>query len=370
MNPNVKRVLRAARSRFERLSDRIEGYDPVGRGTVPRALKIHPRVGDGARDPRIVFLLPADDFPVGGNKVSYRQCEIIDRQGTECLAFHPERPGVRYTWFAHEVRTLDVGEFDPRRDFLVFSEMWAAIAARFCIPPGLRYAIYVQNGYLTHQSAGFGRDVLQHAYDGASLVLSISEDTTRMIQIAYPSIAPQRILRLFHSVGPQFSPGNKQRLITYMPRKLAAHSERLCFYLRSRLPDGWQIRPIENLDERGVAALMAQSSVFLSFSELEGCPLPPLEAALAGNIVVGYTGQGAREYFTRPIFREIPNGDFAAFVDAVQVAVEDAERGVARSPDLRAQMASLASTHSVENETRHLLEFVARVRGVMGRTIE
>ena len=35
--------------------------------------------------------------------------------------------------------------------------------------------------------------------------------------------------------------------------------------------------------------------IFLSFSSLEGLGLPPVEAALAGNHVIGYTGEGGNE---------------------------------------------------------------------------
>lgn len=48
-------------------------------------------------------------------------------------------------------------------------------------------------------------------------------------------------------------------------------------------------------------------------SYLEGLGLPPIEAALAGNLVLGYTGEGGKEYWHRPLFHEIPHGDLLAF---------------------------------------------------------
>ena len=38
-------------------------------------------------------------------------------------------------------------------------------------------------------------------------------------------------------------------------------------------------------------------------------PLPPTEAALAGNQVIGYTGEGGGEYWKKPIFTEIKTGE-------------------------------------------------------------
>ena len=42
---------------------------------------------------------------------------------------------------------------------------------------------------------------------------------------------------------------------------------------------------------------LSKSKIFLSFSNLEGIGIPPIEAALAGNKVIGYTGGGGIEYW-------------------------------------------------------------------------
>jgi hypothetical protein len=374
MKQAVRRFARATRRHLVRISNRLEGYDPVGHGTVPRSLhicedvdcRVCNKIVENKSKLRIVYILPSDNSPTGGHKVSYQQCEIISNHGVDCFAFHAEKPAASYTWFSHNVKTLKTGHFDPQSDFLIFSEGWAAVAATFCIPAGLRYAIFVQNGYLTHEAAGFAESVVCQAYEHASLVLSISSDTSAVISLAYPHVPPEKIIRIRHSVSPLFAPGPKQQLLTYMPRKLRAHAERLRLYLRNALPHEWQMLAIENLDERGVAAVLSRSSIFLSLSELEGCPLPPIEAALSGNIVVGYSGQGAKEYFVRPIFREVQNGDFLRFVAEVQIAVDDAEHGFSQHAAFMAQSSLLAKTHSRANEVAHVMNFVAKVRQIMG----
>jgi hypothetical protein len=373
----IKSVLRTLRRQVNDVGNRLEGYEPVGYGTVPSSLKVCDadecrvcgKVAGVRRPPRIVYLLPRDNRPVGGNKVSYRHSEIIARQGASCRVFHPEKPEFRYTWFANEIVPLKVGHFDPRTDFLVFSEMWAAIAAKFCVPAGIRYAISVQNGYLAQNTAGFSPEVLQSAYRHADLILSISADTSALTRLTHPYVDARRILRLFYSIPPIFSFGPKEKLITYMPRKLRPHSDRMRVYLNNILRDDWRVQAIENLDEGGVAELMSRSSIFLSFSELEGYPLPPIEAALSGNIVVGYTGQGAKEYFRPPVFREVENGDFQTFVREVEVAVADVEAGLLQSSEFVAQTEDLAVRHSAANEIDHLMTFVRRVDAVMSAPV-
>ena len=77
-----------------------------------------------------------------------------------------------------------------------------------------------------------------------------------------------------------------------MPRKQKKHSELILNFLKSNLPRKWKLKAIHNMSEKEVFKNLTKSKIFLSFSELEGLPLPPIEAALAGNQVIGYTGEG------------------------------------------------------------------------------
>ena len=47
---------------------------------------------------------------------------------------------------------------------------------------------------------------------------------------------------------------------------------------------------------------------------MEGLGIPPIEAAIAGNKVIGYTGKGGNEYWNNPIFTEIAHGDISGFI--------------------------------------------------------
>ena len=80
---------------------------------------------------------------------------------------------------------------------------------------------------------------------------------------------------------------------------------------------------------------------------------------------MGYTGEGAKEFFAPPIFREVENGDFLSFVARIRSAIEDVERGLPNSEIFLQQIASLAKAHSEENETLRVMQFVERVRGIM-----
>ena len=68
------------------------------------------------------------------------------------------------------------------------------------------------------------------------------------------------------------------------------------------------------MSEKEVFKNLTKSKIFLSFSELEGLPLPPIEAALAGNQVIGYTGAVEENIGKKSIFTEIKTGEIKNFV--------------------------------------------------------
>lgn len=102
-----------------------------------------------------------------------------------------------------------------------------------------------------------------------------------------------------------------------MPRKLPEHFDQLYFFLRKRLPKNWLIKKIHNITEEKVYKELLISKIFLAFSRMEGLPLPPVEAAIAGNKVIGYTGEGGKEYWQKPIFTEINNGNILKFTNEI-----------------------------------------------------
>ena len=50
---------------------------------------------------------------------------------------------------------------------------------------------------------------------------------------------------------------------------------------------------------------------------MEGLGIPPIEAALLKNKVIGYVGGGGSEYWKNPIFTTVNSGDIKRFVRLV-----------------------------------------------------
>lgn len=326
----------------------------------------------------LIYLCHPIKKAIGGVKVIYRQAALVNQllseRGSSAVVMHPNTLFFRVNWFDTNVfikrgffkwrwmgkpslSKID-GFFNPQTQAVVIPELWARKYGDQLAELGVTYAIFVQNGY--YISKGDPK-ILDRAYQGARCVLTISEDASRCVALAFPG-TESRILRMHYSVDTtRFRPDrHKENIITYMPRKLADHSAKVMFFLRHHLPAHWKVVPISGLNEDGVANLLQKSKIFLSFSHFEGCPLPPLEAALSGNQVIGYTGQGAKEYWMSEMFEEIESGNVAHFAERVIAKI--AELDALDSFPIHVQaIERLTRTYSEAQERQDLLKLIERM---------
>lgn len=297
-----------------------------------------------------IFICPADNRPVGGNKVIYRSSEYLCSMGCQSEVFHPRRinyrgkafraisllsgkrdpygspnNSVRLGWFDHNANICRRA-LNPEKDILIIPEVMVLDLAPRAEELGYKYCIYALNGYLIDSGIDrTDRSYLDHLYSRAECVLSISENTSVLIEMAYPSLVG-KIFRVFINTTKPVKDPAKENLITYMPRKLSLHSKKCLFFLRKSLPSNWQIRALDGLTESELRSVLTRSKIFLSFSELEGFGLPPYEAALLGNLVVGYSGSGGDEFFREPVFRKVESGDLVAYINEIRAAISDWDR--------------------------------------------
>jgi hypothetical protein len=309
---------------------------------------------------RLVYVCPEDTRPTGGIKVIYRHVEVLNRMGIPACVLHPYANDFRYQWSEHVVPYLDRPQLDPGSDYAIIAEVLALNSGRECRDLNIPYALFVQNGYFMYPESDQDRTLLLDVVHGADLILSISADTDRMLRLNFPMLDPARLVRAQFAVADHFRVRRVSPWVTdvpaisYMPRKLPLHSRQVVYALRPYLPAGWQIQPIDNVDEKTCATMLRRSKIFLSFSEFEGLPLPPLEAALAGNMVIGYTGQGGAQYWAEPNFRLVAQGDIFGFVDAARSAANQIEAGLFGPDVLAPGIAKLADEFSPAAEAESL----------------
>lgn len=321
---------------------------------------------------QIVYFSPNPAQASGGVKVIYRHAALIDGLGladVSARVYHFEKPGGESPWYEGPIHQKVDGQFVASRDLVVLPEchlrdFWARFAAE-----GIRYAVFVQNAYLI--GIGLDRQQVRAAFSHAELILVISDDSASYVNWLFPELASRIIPVRWSIAADLFQPApQKSRVITFMPRRMADHARRVIDLLAARLPASWHIRALDGMTERQVAQALGQSSIFMAFSGQEGLPLPPVEAAMAGNRVVGYHGQGGREYWDTALFREIECGNLMGFARAVLEEVSACEGRLAAGLPLedesrRVARGLLGQRFSAERERELLFAFVRRVQACM-----
>lgn len=312
----------------------------------------------------VVYLGFSVNRPIGGMKVIFHHAQIINSfadAGIKTQIFFPEAIDFDITWMDINVDVKRDNMFDVSNDLVIIPEVWAWYYGSLFKKAGLRYAIFVQNGYLLFHELG-GQDKLKlkelrDVYASAEIILSISDDVTQCIHNTYSEVG-QRIIQLNASINKDlfYPESTKTNTITYMPRKLSTHSSWLVSYLGDKIPASWQILPIDNMTEKQVAEMLRMSKIFLSFSDQEGLGLPPLEAAISGNKVIGYTGQAGKEYWSGQIFHEIECGDLVKFAKVVIEEIKKIEQGdgLFTNPQVLREIEWLSERYSVKKEIESL----------------
>src|SRR4029079_11371291 len=149
-------------------------------------------------------------------------------------------------------------------------------------------------------------------------VVNVSAYGERFLKSAYPSlhtyVVPNSVDLTLFTYEPK-----KKKQIAFMPRKLREDLLQTLTLLSARgALAGWQLCPIEGVYPPRAAEMMRESAVFLSTLMQEGFGLPPLEAALCGCVVVGYTGFAAAEFMDPQYCFPVPERDVLAFAQTLE----------------------------------------------------
>ena len=338
----------------------------------------------------VIYLLPSEKKPTGGIKVTLDHSQVINSINNEfssTVIFIKKRKTTKWKnslnkilkiqdnnlfgwklneisvnkkinkqWFNNKIKIKNDLKFNSKKDFVILPEIFAHFARDLLIKDKVKYAIFVQNGLalnFTNESK-----VLDEVYKKAKFIISVSDHIDECVEKAF-KIKKNKILRINQSIQlHRINYKSKSNLISYMPRKLPVHSNLVLFFLKKHLPKKWRILPIENMSHSDVIKNLKKSKIFLSFSNLEGFGLPPIEAASLGNMVIGYTGEGGKEYWKSPIFKKIEQGDILNFVNEIQKTIRD-KKNVLK---INQQRIKLLKIYSKKNQDKKLVDMMNTIK--------
>lgn len=309
----------------------------------------------------IVYLSPVSTVPFGGIRVLFKHSQILNELGFHSEVFQINQPEFHVDWFKHSATLRLNPLLDPKSDFLVIPEGCASFFSRQCLELGIKYAIFVQNPF---QISDFNEpnadNDLRIAYSNATFVLTVSKYATQFVDFCFKNIS-DKVFQIYPGIDIPNEYKNKKNLITYMPRKMRDQARLIRFMISSFIPSDWEILEIDNVSQDSVYSALSRSKIFLSFSTQEGFGLPPIEAALCNNIVVGYTGQAGKEYFLKPYFYPIECEDIITYAKTVQNIIANFSDFDFCSEDFKRAHNNLQSTYGDRALANNLALFYSLV---------
>lgn len=289
---------------------------------------------------KILFLSSMPRKPTGGVRVIYNYVRTLREIGMDAYVLHPLQ---NYIYgFADAPTPVYTHHQISNADHLVIPDVYIGQATYENLNGHVNYSLFIQNPYIIRTIQKYNdKNLINDVFSNAKYILCISEDTEAMILEMYPQ-TEGKLIRTIWSFPVEskleFNVAQKEKLISYMPRKNIDHIQLTLDCIEKKLPVDWRLVPIERMSRSELESTLNKSSIYLSFGSFEGLPAPPVEAAISGNYVIGYHGNGGREYWKRPNFTEINVCDIKEFsmkilervriIDASPSVFPELEKGI------------------------------------------
>lgn len=300
----------------------------------------------------IYFICPDKRGPVGGVKQIYRQVEILRKNGINAFVVH-RKIGFKVKWFENDVAIkyfpAIFHKIDKQRKTKLYYKLKYFFKGLFMnnnmpelnsilvfpetlvthIPPNLfeqDKVIFNQNCYYTFNEYKEGKNNYGVYQDKKTLLtIVVSQDSKEYLEYKFEDLS---VVRISLGINEKFCyDEEKKKQIAFMPRKLPTDLLQLKLLLKDRkVFQDWNWVAIDNKTECEVAEILKESAIYLSTNHIEGFGLPPAEAMACGCYVIGYTGNGGKEYFKKEFSSCIESGnilDFAKEIENIVMTFND-----------------------------------------------
>ncbi len=273
----------------------------------------------------ILFPMLDLDAPGGGVRIIYAMVETLQRAGIPAAVWHG-REGTSSRWFEHDAnvvfgleRTLEEG------DLLVMPELGGARYRR--LVGDARVVILNQGHFHTLADAAWELtdDSDYPGWPNAVAAIATSQAIERFLRALVGPGFPLFPVPVFVDEE-MFRDEPKERLIVMtLNRRQEDLAAVAALIRRAGLPRGWTLLGLEGLTSAQVADTLGRAAVMVSLAERDGFGLPGAEAMAAGCHVVGFHGDGGREYLRPEHSTPVEEGDLVGLAEAVVAAAWEFE---------------------------------------------
>jgi len=309
----------------------------------------------------VYVLATANPTPSGGIKRLYDFVDTLNANGIKSAIIYHQRHNLE--WFWNCTVTVEFKDVQiTTDDLLIIPEVMADQV--LTIFPGVRKIIFNQNSFKTFkpflngdlkdvQKAYFHKDIVQ--------IIAASDYDVNVLSLLFPGIKLSKFSygideKLFY-----FNP-NKKKMIALMPRKETQDAIYLdCLLKTLDKLDGFEIKIIHLITQEACAKILREAAIFLSFSYQESFGLPPAEAMACGCIVIGYHGQGGKEFFKKDLNYSIEQSNLIEYAEQVNRVIAEYTINYSATVDMgRRASEYILKKYSMANQEKSILDIIRR----------
>ena len=259
--------------------------------------------------------------------VIYEFAETLRNHGVDARVLH-ETEGYVYPGTSAEPSVCCPQQVNfTTSDIFVIPEIFGPSWAELISPAN--FVILNQNAHNSFNQWDLEEtrsDGFSHVYEhpGLLAVICVSSSNSRYIETISQRARVHRLNLGVDVITSNSNFRDRELSIAYMPRKRADDSSQV-FQLLSiwgQLKDV-RLHKIDGVSYQEVLETLSETAIFLNFAEMEGFPLPILEAMAAGCLVIGYDGSGGADALTKKTGFPVPYGDVLEFAQKTREVLVD-----------------------------------------------
>lgn len=282
----------------------------------------------------------------------FRHVETLISHGFNAVIATPDAH--RPTWLETSAPVLGIDEITSEEDILVFPENHPEFLPHFKDRQNTKY-VFAQSWFMISRGLCGKRDYRDF---GVSRLFTVSQFAADVYRKRFKGLDVSIIWNYVDTLAFAMNK-TKQLRILFDPRKRASEANFIQDFFWS-LDEGnrsipWV--PLKDLTEAQVQQAMGSSAIFLSVGRFESFSLTPLEAMSCGCLVVGFTGQGARDYATTCNGFWVQEDDVVGCSERLNDAVQVAKSGGPAFTQRIEAAREAPQAYSKERFERSLLQF-------------